>query len=65
MIVRNSAKCLECGDEIESKYTHDFVPCKCGNIFVDGGHSYIRRGVQDESKFLDTSVYEPDREELD
>ncbi|MFA5132531.1 MAG: NADAR family protein [Candidatus Paceibacterota bacterium] len=43
-VVRNIAKCKKCGDVIESKYRHDFVQCKCGAIFVDGGHDYYRRG---------------------
>ena len=30
MIVRNAIRCNICGDEIESKYWHDYVACKCG-----------------------------------
>lgn len=37
-------KCNKCGDIIESKSLHDFVPCKCGAIFVDGGAEYLRFG---------------------
>lgn len=44
-ITRNRAKCLGCGDVIESKHGHDWQPCKCENLFVDGGLSYLRRGV--------------------
>lgn len=29
MIVRNSAKCVHCGTEIESKHRHDFVVHYC------------------------------------
>jgi len=43
-ILRNMAKCRLCGDIIESKHRHDFVRCKCGSIFVDGGKDYLRRG---------------------
>ena len=43
-IIRNMAKCALCGDIIESKFRHDFVRCKCGAIFVDGGKDYLRRG---------------------
>ena len=43
-IVRNAARCRECGDFIESRHVHDFRYCKCGRIFVDGGTQYIRRG---------------------
>lgn len=40
----NRAQCVKCLDVIESKFTHDFVSCKCGAIFVDGGKSYYRAG---------------------
>ncbi len=43
-ILRNAAKCLKCGDEIESMHVHDFVSCSCGTIFVDGGREYLRYG---------------------
>jgi len=43
--IKNIAKCLLCGDIIESKYTHDFVTCKCGNLSVDGGNDYWKRSV--------------------
>jgi len=42
--IRNRARCKKCGDVIESKYRHDFVSCKCGAIFVDGGNAYFRGG---------------------
>ncbi len=28
-ITRNSAKCLNCGDHIESTHRHDFQVCEC------------------------------------
>lgn len=55
MIVRNSAKCKLCGDEIESTYRHDFVSCSCGEIFVDGGKNYLRRGANKLENIIDTS----------
>jgi len=42
-IIRNKAQCSKCGDIIESTFRHDFVNCKCGAIYVDGGHDYLRR----------------------
>lgn len=42
-IITNKAKCKKCGDIIESKYTHNFVTCKCGALSVDGGKDYLRR----------------------
>jgi hypothetical protein len=44
MIIRNAAQCVKCDDVIESKHVHDFVSCKCGAIFIDGGHEYLRAG---------------------
>ena len=37
-------RCLKCLDVIESKHRHDFVRCKCGAVFVDGGNDYLRMG---------------------
>ena len=36
--------CLKCGDVIESLDRHDFRPCFCGAIFIDGGNDYTRIG---------------------
>ncbi len=56
-IIRNSAKCGKCGDEIESKHRHDWVSCNCRAIFTDGGKDYMRRGGNPED-FIDTSIVE-------
>ena len=48
MIKLNRVKCRLCGDIIESKHRHDFVVCKCGSIFIDGGHDYCRYGTLKE-----------------
>lgn len=42
-ILRNAVRCKKCGDIIESKTSHDFQTCTCGNVSVDGGHLYLRR----------------------
>jgi hypothetical protein len=57
VIIRNSAKCKLCGDEIISKHRHDFVECSCGEIFVDGGTDYIRRGAKDVNNLIETSLF--------
>jgi hypothetical protein len=44
VITRNAAVCLVCHDLVESKHGRDFRKCSCGNLFVDGGKNYIRRG---------------------
>lgn len=54
IIIRSSAKCLRCGEEIESRHRHDFVRCRCGNICVDGGKDYLRR--VGDGDFEDTSI---------
>ena len=41
-------QCLNCGEILESKSTHDFVMCKCENkTFIDGGNDYMRAGGVD------------------
>ena len=60
-IIRNRAKCLKCGDVIESTHRHDFVGCKCGAIFVDGGLDYLRRG----GKFLEDIEELSETEEIE
>ncbi len=55
MIKSNKAQCRKCKDIIESKHRHDFVACKCGEIFVDGGKDYIRRGAKDLTNIIDLS----------
>jgi Zn finger protein HypA/HybF involved in hydrogenase expression len=54
-IIRNSVRCLKCGEEIESTNRHDFVTCKCGNVSVDGGKDYLRR-VFKSRDYEDTST---------
>lgn len=34
--------CPSCKDEIFSRARHDFKRCKCGEIAVDGGDSYLK-----------------------
>lgn len=50
-IIRNAAQCLKCNDIIESTHRHDFVCCRCGAIFVDGGHEYVRAGADNWTNF--------------
>lgn len=59
VITRNSIKCLDCGDEIESTHVHDFRACGCGAVMVDGGRDYRRRGWDGtKAGYEDTSIYE-------
>lgn len=57
IIVRNSARCLDCGDEIESLYGHDFRYCSCGQVAVDGGLNYTRRVYKEAGRWQDTSIF--------
>lgn len=57
-IIANKAQCKKCGDIVESKHRHDFVHCKCGEIFVDGGKDYLRRGASDLNNIIDLSETE-------
>lgn len=57
-VVRNRCQCRACGDIIESKYRHDFVRCRCGAIYTDGGTAYIRRGATHLEDIIDLSEYE-------
>lgn len=63
-IVKNAAKCLKCGDIIESIHRHDYVTCSCGNISVDGGTDYLRRGFKEPDTWIDCSISE-EIEEVD
>ncbi len=49
--MRNRAKCKLCETIIESFHTTDLVPCKCGEIFVDGGNG-LKCGANDWNNFL-------------
>jgi hypothetical protein len=57
VITKNSAKCLECGDELISENRHGHIYCSCGNLSVDGGKSYLRRVFRDPTLYVDTSEY--------
>lgn len=41
-LIRNAFKCKFCETVVESKHTHDFRCCPCGN-YADGGLDYVRR----------------------
>jgi hypothetical protein len=56
-LFRNRAMCNKCGDVIESLHRHNFVECSCGNIFVDGGLSYNRRGAVEPQYFVELSEW--------
>lgn len=57
-ILNNIAKCLLCGDVIESKGRHDFVTCSCGALSVDGGHWYLSRIFNNREDWQEMSILE-------
>jgi hypothetical protein len=58
-IKSNKAKCNVCGDLIESTSRWDFVKCQCGNLHVDGGKDYIKRGyAHGANSYTELSEYE-------
>lgn len=61
MILRNSARCETCGEELVSIGHHDFVTCSCGNLSVDGGRRYLKRYFV--GPFTETSYQVPDEED--
>ena len=63
VVVVNKAQCALCLDIIESKHGRDFKRCACGEIFVDGGKRYIRRGASELKNIIELSeVYEEEYE---
>lgn len=55
VILRNRAKCLICGEVLESTFRHHYVTCSCGSLSVDGGHDYICRCYKEEGCFEELS----------
>ena len=55
-IIKNRARCKNCGDIIESYYRNDIKSCRCGAITIDGGHDYIRRGYDKRENLENLSI---------
>lgn len=57
----NAIECLNCHDVIVSLSRHDFKHCVCGDVFVDGGSDYRRRGwpngKRPEESFIEISEW--------
>lgn len=41
----NSARCKMCSDVLVSRHRHDWVACRGGHIFIDGGLDCRRAGT--------------------
>ena len=59
-ILSNQAECLKCGDKPYSAHRHDFKHCECGEIFVDGGMSYLRHGFSNKENYKNISISLPE-----
>lgn len=62
-IIKNSLKCITCGDVLVSNYRHDFVKCSCPAnsdtvVYIDGGTSYLKRSVGKSAIYEDLSEIE-------
>ena len=56
-ILKNNVHCNCCGDIIESNHKHDFGPCSCGRVSVEGGLDYIRRNFHSRDVFIELSEF--------
>lgn len=55
VLTSNRAKCLLCGEIIESKHRHHYVRCHCGNLVIDGGLDYLKRIFNKMDSWVDLS----------
>ena len=55
----NKIQCTNCQDILISHHHHDFKYCKCGQVAVDGGKSYLRR-LGDRDDWEELSEFEDD-----
>lgn len=69
VVTYNAARCLVCGEIIESTHRHDFKWCPCHRLAVDGGvgpSACVRRCFTDGSGWVDLSLsYLEEREPYD
>ena len=64
ILLRNSAICNHCKDELESKHRHDFVKCSCGKLAIDGGKDYGRTLFETVEGYTDTSIHDDGTHDL-
>ena len=55
-IISNQVRCNHCGDEPWSGHRHDFRHCECGDVSVDGGNAYLRRGWVPGATYKEMSI---------
>jgi hypothetical protein len=54
---KNRAKCLECGDVIESSDVETWIECSCGSLKIRGGSCFLGRECN-KTLFKELSVIE-------
>lgn len=52
-IIKNSAKCNKCGEVLVSQFEAQKVKCKCGELNISGGNSYLIR----EGEYTELTQY--------
>ena len=58
-LIHNYVTCLECGETLVSRFTHDYNTCSCPQkTSVDGGFSYGRYGGLDLDKVKTNYIYD-------
>jgi hypothetical protein len=45
-------ECLDCGEQIHSRYSGQFVSCSCGAIYIDSTPYYSRYGGGSKIKHI-------------
>ena len=64
-LIHNSVTCLECGETLISRFTHDYNTCSClQQTSVDGGFSYGRYGGKDLDKVQTNYLYDDEPHEI-
>lgn len=58
MFSKSGLICKKCNDRIFSFHRHDMRYCKCGESFIDGGHSYFRCGgiIDNDPAYWDKKI---------
>lgn len=51
MVEQHGVRCLACDTDIYSNSRHDFVPCACDALFIDGGFDYMRVGFDPNKRY--------------
>lgn len=65
-LIFNSVICLECGEQLITRHTHDYRTCSCPNeAMIDGGvEGYTRYGAKDLEKLQLFQIWDNDKFEV-